>query len=198
MNKRRGRRSKHVNYRQDPDIKSETALYDIVETKEMPLILILDQITDPHNLGACMRSADAAGAHVVVVPRNRAATLNNTVRRLAIGAAESITFVEVTNLARTMRELKKYGVFVLGTADEAKDSIYSVDMNRPLALVMGSEGEGMRRLTQESCDALAHIPMFGAVSCLNVSVAAGVCLFEARRQRGATPVAQGRSLKIKR
>ncbi len=198
MNNRRLRRSKHVNYKYDADIKSETTLYDLVESKEKPMILILDQITDPHNLGASMRSADAAGADVVVVPRNRSASLNTTVRRIASGAAESIAYVEVTNLARMMRELKQYGVFVLGTADEAEKSVYDVDLDCPLALVMGSEDEGLRRLTQETCDELVHIPMFGAVSCLNVSVAAGVCLFEARRQRGATPVPQGRSLKLKK
>jgi len=198
MKNRRLRRSKHVNYKYDADIKSETALYDLVEAKEKPMILILDQITDPHNLGACMRSADAAGADVVVVPRNRSASLNTTVRRIASGAAESITYVEVTNLARMMRELKQYGVYVLGTADKADKSVYDVDMDCPLALVMGSEGDGLRQLTQDTCDELIHIPMFGGVTCLNVSVAAGVCLFEARRQRGATPVALGRSLKLRK
>ncbi|MBI1889037.1 MAG: 23S rRNA (guanosine(2251)-2'-O)-methyltransferase RlmB [Burkholderiales bacterium] len=148
-----------------------------------PLLLILDGITDPHNLGACLRVADGAGAHAVIAPKDRAVGLNATAAKVASGAAETVPYITVTNLARAMRELKERDIFLIGTTDDAEKTIYQADFAGPAALVMGSEGEGMRRLTRETCDALVSIPMFGAVESLNVSVASGICLFEARRQR---------------
>jgi 23S rRNA (guanosine2251-2'-O)-methyltransferase len=147
------------------------------------LLLILDGVTDPHNLGACLRSADAAGAHAVVIPKDRAAAVDGVVRKVAAGAAEFIPVATVTNLARTLELLKERGIWVVGTDGEAQQTLYSVDLKRPLALVLGAEGSGMRRLTRERCDFLVRIPMAGQVQSLNVSVAAGVALFEARRQR---------------
>lgn len=173
-----------MNAQHKPKVYSEDLLYDILEDVDNPFFLILDSITDPHNLGACMRTANGVGAHAVIAPKDRAVSLNATVVRIASGAAEHTPFVQVTNLARTIRFLKENGVYVLGTSDAAEKSIYDLKLDGPLALVLGAEGEGMRRLTTESCDGLATIPMLGAVECLNVSVAAGVCLFEVRRQRG--------------
>ncbi|MBB3230294.1 23S rRNA (guanosine(2251)-2'-O)-methyltransferase RlmB [Halomonas stenophila] len=156
-----------------------------------PLLLVLDGITDVHNFGACLRSVDAAGAHGVVVPKDRAAPLNATVRKVACGAAESVPVYQVTNLARALAKLKDLGVWVTGTAGEAEASIYDADFAVATALVMGAEGKGMRRLTREACDGLVKLPMAGQVSSLNVSVATGICLFEAVRQRGrASPGAQ--------
>lgn len=148
-----------------------------------PLLLILDGITDPHNLGACLRVADGAGAHAVIAPKDRAVGLNATAAKVASGAAETMPYITVTNLARTLRELKERDVFLVGTTDDAEKNLYQAEFTGPTALVMGSEGEGMRRLTRENCDVLVSIPMFGSVESLNVSVASGVCLFEARRQR---------------
>jgi 23S rRNA (guanosine2251-2'-O)-methyltransferase len=148
-----------------------------------PLILILDGITDPHNLGACLRVADGAGAHAVIAPKDRAVGLNATAAKVASGAAETVPYITVTNLARTMRELKERDIWLIGTDDEAEKGLYEADFSGPAALVMGSEGEGMRRLTRETCDVLVSLPMFGSVESLNVSVASGVCLYEARRQR---------------
>lgn len=148
-----------------------------------PLLMVLDGITDPHNLGACLRVADGAGAHAVIAPKDRAVGLNATAAKVASGAAETIPYITVTNLARTMRELKERDILLIGTTDDAEKSLYHADFTGPAALVMGSEGEGMRRLTRENCDVLVAIPMFGSVESLNVSVASGVCLFEARRQR---------------
>lgn len=148
-----------------------------------PLLLVLDGVTDPHNLGACLRSADAAGAQAVIIPRDKSATLSPTVRKVACGAAETVPLVAVTNLARTLKQLQKRGLWVVGTAGEAEQLIYQVDLKVPSVIVMGAEGSGMRRLTREHCDYLAKLPMAGGVSSLNVSVAAGVCLFEAVRQR---------------
>lgn len=153
--------------------------------KEPPFLLILDEINDPHNLGACLRSADAAGVHAVIVPKNRSVSLTETVRRVACGAAEKVPFVQATNLARVMDKLREAGIWIVGTADEARDSLYQTSLVGPLALVMGSEGKGLRRLTREKCDFLVKIPMFGSVESLNVSVSAGICLFEALRQRKA-------------
>ena len=150
-----------------------------------PLLLVLDGVTDPHNLGACLRSADAAGAHAVIVPRDRSASLNPTVRKVACGAAETVPLVAVTNLSRTLKRLKQRGLWVVGTAGEADQLIYDVDFTVPSIIIMGAEGAGMRRLTREHCDYLAKLPMAGSVSSLNVSVATGICLFEAVRQRGA-------------
>jgi 23S rRNA (guanosine2251-2'-O)-methyltransferase len=147
------------------------------------LILVLDGITDPHNLGACLRVADGAGAHAVIAPKDRAVGLNATVAKVASGAAETVPYITVTNLARTLRELKERDIFLVGTSDDAEKGLYDAEFAGGTAIVMGSEGEGMRRLTRETCDLLVHIPMFGSVESLNVSVASGVCLFEARRQR---------------
>ena len=162
----------------------EAMLEELLDRHEgMPLLLVLDGVTDPHNLGACLRTADAAGALAVVVPKDKSATLNATVRKVACGAAEVMPLVAVTNLARTLEKLQKRGLWVVGTAGEADQEIYQQDLRGPLVLVMGAEGKGMRRLTREHCDFLVKLPMAGSVSSLNVSVAAGVCLFEALRQR---------------
>ncbi len=149
-----------------------------------PLLLVLDGVTDPHNLGACLRSADAVGVDAVIAPKDKSATLNATVRKVACGAAEVVPFVQVTNLARCLRDLQQRGVWIVGTAGEAEKTLYESDVTGPLALVMGAEGKGMRRLTREHCDLLVKLPMAGSVSSLNVSVATGVCLFEIVRQRG--------------
>ena len=148
-----------------------------------PLILVLDGITDPHNLGACLRVADGAGAHAVIAPKDRAVGLNATAAKVASGAAESVPYITVTYLARTLLELKERDILLIGTTDDAEQGLYEADFSTGAAIVMGSEGEGMRRLTRETCDVLVHIPMFGSVESLNVSVAAGVSLYEARRQR---------------
>jgi 23S rRNA (guanosine2251-2'-O)-methyltransferase len=150
-----------------------------------PLILILDGITDPHNLGACLRVADGAGAHAVIAPKDRAVGLNATAAKVASGAADTVPYITVTNLARTMRDIKERNIFVVGTSDDAEKNLYQADFTGGdgVALVMGSEGEGMRRLTRETCDLLVSVPMFGSVESLNVSVASGICLYEARRQR---------------
>lgn len=148
-----------------------------------PLLLILDGVTDPHNLGACLRVADGAGAHAVIAPKDRAVGLNATAAKVASGAADTVPYITVTNLARAMRELKERGIWLTGTTDDAEKTLYEADFAVATALVMGSEGEGMRRLTRENCDVLVRIPMEGAVESLNVSVASGVCLYEARRQR---------------
>ena len=155
-----------------------------------PLLLVLDGVTDPHNLGACLRVADAAGAHAVIAPRDRAVGLNATAAKVASGAAETVPYITVTNLARALRELQEAGVWVIGTDDQATDSLYDTKLEGPIALVMGAEGEGMRRLTRDTCDGLMHIPMSGSVESLNVSVASGVCLFESVRQRAAVGVAK--------
>lgn len=150
---------------------------------EVPLIIILDGVTDPHNLGACLRSADAAGAHAVVIPKDKSAPLNATVSKVACGAAESIPVFSVTNLARAMKKLQDLGVWIFGTAGEATQTLYDQDLTVPTAIVMGAEGDGMRRLTREQCDYLIKLPMAGVVTSLNVSVATGVCLYEVVRQR---------------
>jgi 23S rRNA (guanosine2251-2'-O)-methyltransferase len=149
-----------------------------------PFLLVLDGVQDPHNLGACLRTADAAGVQAVIVPRDRAAGITPVVRKVACGAAETVPVFTVTNLARTLRELKEAGVWIFGASDNADRTLYDTDLRGPLALVLGGEGKGLRRLTRELCDFLVAIPMAGRVESLNVSVAAGVLLFEARRQRG--------------
>ena len=161
-------------------------IHDILESDltEPPFFLILDGVEDPHNLGACLRVADAMGVHAVIAPKDRAVGLNATVRKVACGAAETVPFIAVTNLARTIRELKDAGVFVVGTTMDAPNTLLNTKLDGPIAIVLGSEGEGIRRLTAENCDALVTIPMFGSVESLNVSVASGICLYEARRQRG--------------
>lgn len=163
---------------------SEEMLDNLLDKLEAPaLLLVLDGVTDPHNLGACLRSADAAGAHAVIIPRDRSASLSPTVRKVACGAAETVPLVAVTNLARTLKQFQQRGLWIVGTAGEAEQLIYQVDLKVPSVIVMGAEGNGMRRLTREHCDFLAKLPMAGSVSSLNVSVASGICLFEAVRQR---------------
>jgi 23S rRNA (guanosine2251-2'-O)-methyltransferase len=161
--------------------------YDLIElitsSKTPPLLLILDQVQDPHNLGACLRTADATGVTAVIIPKDRSAGLTSVVRKTASGAVETVPCVEVTNLARCLEDLKQQGVWVMGASGEAKQSLFETDLKGPLALVLGAEGTGLRRLTLDKCDVLMHIPMKGSVESLNVSVAAGVCLYEAVRQR---------------
>jgi 23S rRNA (guanosine2251-2'-O)-methyltransferase len=154
------------------------------------LLLVLDGVTDPHNLGACLRVADAAGAHAVIAPRDRAVGLNATAAKVASGAADTVPYITVTNLARALRELQAAGVWVVGTAGDAPVGLYQAKLDGPVALVMGAEGEGMRRLTRDTCDEVMRIPMAGSVESLNVSVASGVCLFEAVRQRAAVTAAK--------
>ncbi|MDP9044596.1 MAG: 23S rRNA (guanosine(2251)-2'-O)-methyltransferase RlmB [Pseudomonadota bacterium] len=148
-----------------------------------PLLLVLDGITDPHNLGACLRVADGAGAHAVIAPKDHAVGLNATVAKVASGAADTVPYFMVTNLARTLNELKERDIRIVGTSDAAAPSLYDVDLSGPVALVLGAEGSGMRQLTGKTCDTLVHLPMAGAVESLNVSVASGICLYEAVRQR---------------
>ena len=161
----------------------ERDLSGALDGLEDPLLLVLDGITDPHNLGACLRTADAAGVQAVILPRDRAATVDGVVRKVAAGAAEFVPVATVTNLARTLEQLKGRGIWVVGTDAAAPRTLFDADLKRPLALVLGAEGEGLRRLTRERCDFLVQIPMAGRVESLNVSVAAGIALFEARRQR---------------
>ena len=158
------------------------------DLSEPALLLILDGVTDPHNLGACLRSADAFGAHAVVVPKDRSASLNATAIKAASGAADNVPFIPITNLARTLRELKDQAVLIVGADQDGAQSVTDVDLTGPVALVLGAEGSGLRRLTREHCDVLARIPMYGQVESLNVSVSAGVCLYEARRQRDRAEV----------
>ena len=154
---------------------------------EAPLLLVLDGVTDPHNLGACLRVADGAGAHAVIAPKDHAVGINATVAKVASGAAETMPYFMVTNLARTLGELKERDIWVRGTSDDAPRTLFEADFKVPTALVLGAEGTGMRQLTRKHCDELLSIPMMGAVESLNVSVASGVCLYEARRQRLAAP-----------
>jgi 23S rRNA (guanosine2251-2'-O)-methyltransferase len=150
-----------------------------------PLVLVLDGVTDPHNLGACLRVADGAGAHAVVAPKDHAVGISATVAKVASGAAETVPYFMVTNLARTLGELKERDIRVIGTSDDVERSLYDVDLTGPAAIVLGAEGKGMRQLTAKTCDELVRLPMLGAVESLNVSVASGICLYEALRQRGA-------------
>ena len=166
----------------------EDELMAVLAQHEIPFVLILDCVQDPHNLGAILRTADAAGVHAVVAPKDKAVGITETVRRISVGAADHVAFAQVTNLARTMEKLKAAGLWLVGTSDHATSkSIYELDLKGPLALIMGAEEKGMRRLTEDNCDFLASIPMSGKVECLNVSVATGVCLFEAVRQRRPAP-----------
>ena len=162
---------------------NEHDLAQLVEAHKQPFLLILDGVTDPHNLGACLRTADGAGVHAVIVPKDNSASLTPVVGKVACGAAEVIPLIQVTNLARTMRDLQDMGVWIMGTAGEAEKNIYDCKISGPIALVMGAEDKGMRRLTREHCDELIKLPMAGSVSSLNVSVATGVCLYEIVRQR---------------
>ena len=164
---------------------TESDLLECIAESAAPLLLILDGVTDPHNLGACLRSADAAGVTAVIFPKDKSADVNDVARQVASGAAEAVPWVRVTNLARTIESLKQAGVWVIGTDGDAKHTVFEQDLTGPCALVLGSEGSGMRRLTRELCDFTVKLPMAGSVSSLNVSVAAGICLFEAVRQRGS-------------
>ena len=166
------------------DKPSRESLEDLLDSlKEPPLLLVLDGVTDPHNLGACLRVADAAGVHAVVAPKDRAAGIGATVSKVASGAAESVPYYMVTNLARTLDDLKERNIWIVGADEHADKTLYESDLPEAIAWVLGAEGEGMRRLTRERCDLLARIPMRGSVASLNVSVASGVCLFESRRRR---------------
>lgn len=166
-----------------PKVYSEKDLENILDEVKKPLILILDGVQDPHNLGACLRSADAAGVNAVIVPRDKAVGITSTVSKVASGAAEIVPFFQVTNLVRTMEFLKERGVWIYGAAAEAEKTLFEVDFSGPSAIALGAEGAGLRRLTREHCDVLVKIPMHGTVSSLNVSVATGIFLFEAVRQR---------------
>jgi 23S rRNA (guanosine2251-2'-O)-methyltransferase len=160
------------------------SLDEVVENIEgPPLLLVLDGVTDPHNLGACLRVADGAGAHAIVAPKDHAVGVNATVAKVASGAAETVPYLMVTNLARSLTELKEYDIRIVGTSDDAEATLYDLDLAKPTAFVLGAEGDGMRQLTRKTCDQLVRIPMAGAVESLNVSVAAAVCLYEALRQR---------------
>ena len=165
-----------------PATKSLDDLLDTVEGP--PLLLVLDGVTDPHNLGACLRVADGAGAHAVIAPKDHAVGINATVAKVASGAAETVPYFMVTNLARTLGELKERNIWVVGTADDAPRTLYAADLRQAVALVLGAEGQGMRQLTRKTCDELVSLPMAGAVESLNVSVASGIGLYEAVRQRG--------------
>ncbi|MCW5237858.1 23S rRNA (guanosine(2251)-2'-O)-methyltransferase RlmB [Verminephrobacter eiseniae] len=165
-----------------------SSLDELLEKREAagsgpPLLLVLDSVTDPHNLGACLRVADGAGAHAVIAPKDHAVGINATVAKVASGAAETMPYFMVTNLARTLDELKERSIWCIGTCDDAPGTLYQLDLKGPVALVLGAEGDGMRQLTRKTCDELARIPMQGAVESLNVSVASGICLYEALRQR---------------
>jgi len=170
-----------------PPPRSEAELAALVEAAgRNALLLVLDGVTDPHNLGACLRSAEAAGVSAVVAPKDKAVGITPTVRTASAGAADRVPFFAVTNLARTLKALKEQGVWLVGLAGDTRDDYFRLDLAGPLAIVVGSEGEGLRRLTREACDFVARIPMRGSVESLNVSVATGVALFEALRQRGGT------------
>ena len=166
------------------DKPARESLEDLLDSlKEPPLLLVLDGVTDPHNLGACLRVADAAGVHAVIAPKDRAAGIGATVSKVASGAAESVPYYMVTNLARSLDELKERNIWVVGADERAEKTLYGAELPEAMAWVLGAEGEGMRRLTRERCDLLVRIPMRGSVASLNVSVASGVCLFESRRRR---------------
>ena len=169
-------------------VEQARSLDDLLEQLEAagipPLLLVLDGVTDPHNLGACLRVADGAGAHAVIAPKDHAVGINATVAKVASGAAETMPYFMVTNLARTLNELKERNIWVVGTSGDADKTLYQMDLKGPVALVLGAEGDGMRQLTRKTCDELVSLPMKGAVESLNVSVASGVCLYEALRQRG--------------
>jgi 23S rRNA (guanosine2251-2'-O)-methyltransferase len=180
--KRDNRRS-HAELRRRPAPLGEDELVRQVEAAADALVLLLDCVQDPHNLGACLRTANAAGALAVVAPRDRSAPLTEVARHVAAGAAEVTPYVTVTNLARTMDRLQQAGLWLVGTADDADQELFDLDLRGRIGLVMGAEGEGLRRLTREHCDHLVRLPMHGSVPCLNVSVATGICLFECLRQR---------------
>ena len=155
-----------------------------VEAGSVSFVAILDCVQDPHNLGAILRTADGAGVQAVIVPKDKSAGITDTVRRISVGAADSVPFVKVTNLVRTMKSLQSSGMWLVGTSDKADKTLYETDLRGKLGVVIGAEGDGLRRLTEEACDFLVKLPMLGKVPCLNASVATGVCLYEAVRQRG--------------
>lgn len=180
------RENKHVKGDHDrirSQTRSEEDLYQLVSEHSEPLLLILDCVQDPHNLGAILRTADGAGVTAVVTPKDKSVGVTDTVRRVSVGAADRVPFFRVTNLSRSMNKLKELGVWMVGTSDLGKETLYETSLTGPMAVVMGAEGAGMRRLTEDNCDFLIKIPMAGKVECLNVSVATGVCLYEAVRQR---------------
>jgi 23S rRNA (guanosine2251-2'-O)-methyltransferase len=183
FNRERG--SQHADLNAPLPRMSEEELYDKIFELKNPTLLILDCIEDPHNLGACLRTADAAGVLAVVTPKNKAASITETVRRVASGGAESVPLVQVTNLAQSMNKMKEAGLFLIGTSDQATEDLYDKNLTGPIGIVMGSEGSGLRRLTMDTCDDLISIPMAGEVPCLNISVATGVCLYEVVRQKQA-------------
>ena len=178
------RRHAHTDLSIEIGTKDEAFLFDLIDGLDhAPFLLVLDHVQDPHNLGACLRTADGAGVDAVIVAKDRSAGLTDTVRTVACGAAESLPLVQVTNLARVLEQLKEQRIWVVGTADQAEKTIYEIDLSGPIALVMGSEGKGLRRLTAEKCDFLVRLPMLGRVESLNVSVATGICLYEVVRRR---------------
>ena len=184
---REARENRHVKAAPEIAIPAldEDDLMRLVAEAAVPFVLVLDCVQDPHNLGAILRTADGAGVTAVVAPKDKAVGITETVRRVSVGAADHVPFVQVVNLARAMERMKEAGLWFVGTSDRAEKSLWELDLKGPLALVLGAEEKGMRRLTEENCDFLARIPMAGRVECLNVSVSAGVCLFEAVRQRSA-------------
>jgi 23S rRNA (guanosine2251-2'-O)-methyltransferase len=178
------RKHKHTDFEARVTTHDEPFLFDLLDNLETdPFLLILDNIQDPHNLGACLRSADGAGVHAVIAPKDRSVRMTSTVKTVACGAAEKVPFVKITNLARLLDQLKERGIWIVGTSDHADQLFFDIDLKGPLAVVMGSEGKGLRRLTAQKCDFLGRLPMAGTVESLNVSVSAGVCLYEAVRQR---------------
>jgi 23S rRNA (guanosine2251-2'-O)-methyltransferase len=174
-------------YRKPPSVapitQSEDFLYELMESIEEPLLLVLDRVQDPHNLGACLRTADCTGVNAIVIPKDRAAPLTETAVSIARGAAEHVPVIEVRNIAEVLNQLKEYGLQIVGCTEHTENQLHDTDLTGPLALVMGSEDQGIRRLNRKACDQLTKIPMFGHVNCLNVSVAAGVALYEIVRQR---------------
>jgi len=177
------RKHEHTDFTREVRYLSESELLIKLSKKKDAFVLILDCVQDPHNLGACLRTADGAGVDAVIVPKDKSVDVTDTVRRVACGASESVPFVRVTNLARTMEKLKEMGVWLTGTSDQSDKYLYDVDLTGSVGIVMGAEGDGLRRLTKENCDFLVKIPMAGDVPCLNVSVATGICLYEVVRQR---------------
>lgn len=188
MRKRGGeaRKNKHSQNRDVPRL-DEADLLALLSSKSDPLLLVLDCVKDPNNLGALLRTAEGAGVSAVIAPKDRAVGITDTVRRVSVGAADRVPFVQVTNLARALRSLKDEGFWLIGTSDAATQSLYETDLTGKIAIIMGAEDEGIRRLTAEECDFLVSFPLAGQIDCLNVSVSAGICLYEAVRQRLPKP-----------
>ena len=180
------RENKHVRggrHEKRSGVRAEEDLYDLLANDDSPLLLVIDCVQDPHNLGAILRTADGAGVTAVIAPKDKSVGITETVRRISVGAADSVPFFRVTNLSRTMKKLQEAGIWLVGTSDAGEGSLYEINMTGPVGIVIGAEGDGMRRLTEENCDFLVKIPMAGKVECLNASVATAVCLYEAVRQR---------------